>query len=218
MLFNLNERLNNIRMVTRISAFVKEPESINNVVSLAKSLEGSPLSEQMIRYLMNHSDFSALVNQGWRPKPINLDELQGLPEGSLGRSYADQLIRLGISPDVLIDTSPINSDGEYIAHRIKETHDIVHVLTGFGIDGCGEIGLQAFNLAQYRSPLAVMLIFGAMLGTLQNDESLEPMLKALSKGFQKGIDADLIIGHKLEEGWERPINEWRERLNLPRIN
>ena len=32
-------------------------------------------------------------------------------------------------------------------HRLRETHDIVHVLTGFGTDGPGELGLQAFNLA-----------------------------------------------------------------------
>ena len=42
---------------------------------------------------------------------------------------------------------------EFVVHRLKETHDIVHVLTGFGIDGASELGLQGFNLAQNRSPL-----------------------------------------------------------------
>ena len=49
----------------------------------------------------------------------------------------------------------------------------------FGIDGPGELGLQAFNLAQVRSPLAVLLIFGGLLGTLQDDEPLVPLLRAL---------------------------------------
>ena len=52
---------------------------------------------------------------------------------------------------------------EFVVHRLKETHDIVHVLTGFGIDGASELGLQGFILAQNRSLLAVMLIFGGML-------------------------------------------------------
>ena len=48
-------------------------------------------------------------------------------------------------------------------HRLRETHDIVHVLTGFGTDGPGELGQQAFNLAKNRSPLVAMLNFGGML-------------------------------------------------------
>jgi len=90
----------------------------------------------------------------------------------------------------------------------------VHVLTGFGIDGTSELGLQGFNLAQNRSPLAVMLIFGGMLSALQSGESLDPLLKALARGFQMGLDAELVIAYKLEEGWDRSLQEWREALKL----
>ena len=100
-------------------------------------------------------------------------------------------------------------------HRLKETHDITHVLTGFGIDGVSELGLQGFNLAQNRSPLAVMLISGGMLTALQNDAPLAPMLRALARGFQIGLDADLVIAHKPEEDWDRPLMEWRKQLRLP---
>ena len=100
-------------------------------------------------------------------------------------------------------------------HRLRETHDIVHVLTGFGVDGAGELGLQAFNLAQNRSPLAVMLIFGGMLSALQNDEPLEPLLRALARGFEMGLSAQCMIAQKLEQGWERPLRDWRQQLGLP---
>jgi ubiquinone biosynthesis protein Coq4 len=90
----------------------------------------------------------------------------------------------------------------------------VHVLTGFGVDGVGELGLQAFNLAQNRSPLAVMLIFGGMLSALQNDEPLEELLTALSRGFDLGLKAECVIAQKLEEGWDRPLADWRKELQL----
>jgi ubiquinone biosynthesis protein Coq4 len=115
-------------------------------------------------------------------------------------------------------SSPVTSTNEFVIHRLKETHDIVHVVTGFGINGISEIGLQGFNLAQNRSPLAVMLIFGSMLSSLQNDEPLEPLLRALAHGFQMGLDAELVVSRKLEEGWERPLKEWREELMLPLDN
>ena len=211
----LRERLQNLRMVAALASFLKTPGSLDSVFAVADSVKDGPLGEQALRHLLSDRHFKALVDEEWRPERIDLQNLQTLPEGSLGRCYADQLISQGITPDTLIDPTPVTNTNEFVVHRVRETHDIVHVLTGFGLDGDSEIGLQGFNLAQNRSPVAVMLIFGAMLSSLQNDEPLEPLLRALAHGFQMGLNADLVIGRKLEEGWERPLNDWREELKLP---
>ena len=214
---NLRKRLQNLKLVAGLANFLKDP-GLDSVFAVAGSLQDSPLAEKMERHLMANARFKAIVDEGWRPKPIDLNDLQKLPQGSLGRNYADQLLSQGIDPNALIDPTPVTSPKEFIVHRLKETHDIVHVLTGFGIDGVSELGLQGFNLAQNHSPLAVMLIFGGMLNALQDDEPLGPLLQALSQGFQMGLDADLVIAHKLEEGWERPLVQWREELRLPHTN
>lgn len=214
MKLNLKERLQNLKLVAGLAAFLKNPGSLESVFSVGNSLKDSPLGTQMLQHLLADTRFKALMDEGWRPQPIDLQQLQNLPEGSLGRVYADQLISQGITPDSLIDPSPVTNSQEFVVHRLKETHDIVHVLTGFGIDGTSELGLQGFNLAQNRSPLAVMLIFGGMLSALQNGESLDPLLKALARGFQMGLDAELVIAYKLEEAWGRPLQEWREALKL----
>lgn len=214
----LRERLQNLRMVAALASFLKTPGSLDSVFAVADSVKDGPLGEQALRHLLSDRHFKALVDEEWRPERIDLQHLQTLPKGSLGRCYADQLISQGITPDTLIDPTPVSNANEFVVHRVRETHDIVHVLTGFGLDGDSEIGLQGFNLAQNRSPVAVMLIFGAMLSSLQNDEPLEPLLRALAHGFQMGLNADLVIGRKLEEGWERPLNDWREELKLPVYN
>ena len=54
-----------------------------------------------------------------------------------------------------------------------------------------------------------------MLSALQNDEPLTPMLRALAQGFQMGLDAELVISKKLEDGWNRPLADWQRDLNLP---
>lgn len=214
----LRERLQNLRMVAALASFLKTPGSLDSVFAVADSVKDGPLGEQALRHLLSDRHFKALVDEEWRPERIDLQHLQTLPKGSLGRCYADQLISQGITPDTLIDPTTVSNANEFVVHRVRETHDIVHVLTGFGLDGDSEIGLQGFNLAQNRSPVAVMLIFGAMLSSLQNDEPLEPLLRALANGFQMGLNADLVIGRKLEEGWERPLNDWREELKLPVYN
>ena len=215
MQIKLGERLQSLKLLAGLAALLKNPGSLDSVLAIGANVKDSPMAEQMARHLLENPDFAQLVKDGWRPQPIDLSALQSLPEGTLGRCYADQLISLGITPDTLLDPSPINNERDYIVHRLKETHDIAHVLTGFGIDGVSELGLQGFNLAQNRSPLAVMLIFGGMLKALQKDEPLAPMLRALAKGFQMGLDAELVIARKLEEGWDRPLSEWRSELKLP---
>mgnify|MGYP006273757195 CR=1 FL=1 len=215
MLFNLQARLQSLRMVAGLAEFLKHPGSLDSVFKVAGSLKDSALSAQMFRHLLANPAMAQLVEQNWRPAPIDLDALERLPEGSLGHVYAHQLRSQGLSPDSLIDPAPITSPQDYVVHRLRETHDIVHVLTGFGIDGPGELGLQAFNLAQNRSPLAAMLIFGGMLNTLQNDEPLEPLLSALARGFELGLRCPCVIAHKLEEAWERPLVDWQRDLGLP---
>ena len=215
MKLKLHERLQSLKMVAGLATFLKDPSSLDSIFAVSNSVKDGPLGEQTVRHLLSNSQFKALVDEGWRPAQIDLQKLQTLPEGSLGHCYADQLISQGITPDTLIDPSPVTNANEFVIHRLKETHDIVHVLTGFGVDGISEIGLQGFNLAQNRSPLAVMLIFGSMLSSLQNDDPLEPLLRALAHGFQMGLDAELVVGRKLEEGWERPLQEWRKELKLP---
>ena len=214
-LFNLNERLQSLRMLKGLGTFLQHPDDLQSVYAVAASVQGSPMAAQMMRHMLAQPGIAAMIQEQWRPAPIDLDALEQLPAGSLGQCYASQLKSQGITPDTLIDPAPITSDQEFIVHRLKETHDIVHVLTGFGVDGVGEIGLQAFNLAQNRSPLAVLLIFGGMLKTLQDDRPLEALLHAISRGFEMGLKADCVVACKLEDGWERPLSEWRAELNLP---
>lgn len=215
MLLNLKERLQSLRMVAALAEFLKHPDSLDSVFGVTRSLQDSALSAQMFRHLLANPAMAELIASNWRPAPIDLDALEQLPPGSLGHTYAQQLRSQGLSPDSLIDPTPISSPQDYIVHRLRETHDIVHVLTGFGIDGAGELGLQAFNLAQNRSPLAVMLIFGGMLKSLQDDEPLEPLLNALARGFQLGLNSPCVIACKLEHGWERPLSDWQRELGLP---
>jgi len=206
--------LRSLKFLDSLAASLTSPGSLDTVLAIGASLKDSPLGEQMNRHLMDNPDFAQLVSDDWRPQP-DLSALQKLPAGILGRSYVDQLISQRITPDTLIDPSPISDERRYITNGIRETHDIPHVLTRFGSDGVSELGLQKFNLAENRSPLAVMLIFGGMLTALQNDGALAPMLRALARGFQMGLDDELVISRKLEEGWDRPLNEWRNELKLP---
>lgn len=214
MLLNLKQKLQNLKMVAAVSKFLEEPD-LANVYGVGASLQGSDMARQMGRHLMEDARFHELVQEGWRPQPIHLNDLLAMPTGSLGQVYAQQLTSQGLDPESTMDHSEITTPAHYIKHRMRETHDIVHVLTGFGVDGAGELGVQAFGLAQNRHPLSVLLILGGLLKALQDGLDLSPVLHAISKGFRLGLAADIVIAYKFEDAWQRPIEHWREEVGLP---
>ena len=214
MLLNLKQKLQNLKMVAAVSKFLEEPD-LANVYGVGASLQGSDMARQMGRHLIEDARFHELVQEGWRPQPIHLNDLLAMPTGSLGQVYAQQLTSQGLDPESTMDHSEITTAAHYIKHRMRETHDIVHVLTGFGVDGAGELGVQAFGLAQNRHPLSVLLILGGLLKALQDGLDLSPVLHAISKGFRLGLAADIVIAYKFEDAWQRPIEHWREEVGLP---
>jgi len=214
MLFNLDKKTQALKMVAGLSQWIKNPNELNSVRAVAGSLHGSNLFAQSMAHLLSHPRFKALADERWRPPSKSLKELSELPVGSLGKIYADALLEQGFSPDDLRDSGHVTDERSFISHRLHETHDIIHALTGFGTDLVGEMGLQAFALAQNRAPLAVLLISGSLLRALQKDEPLEPLLTALSEGIEMGLGADLVIAYKLEDRWELPIEVWRQELGL----
>ena len=131
MQFNLKSRLQSLKLVSGLATFLKNPESLEGVFAVSRSLQNSNLSAQMFRHLLANAELAALVQENWRPGAIDFDALLALPEGSLGHVYAHQLRAQGLTPNSLIDPTPVHSPEDYITHRLRETHDIVHVLTGF---------------------------------------------------------------------------------------
>jgi ubiquinone biosynthesis protein COQ4 len=98
--------------------------------------------------------------------------------------------------------------------RIRQTHDIWHVMTGFGTDLAGETGLQAFSFAQTQSPLSVALLAGSIVSTLKSSSSLTPIVESMQQGWQMGENAHSLLAQKWEENWEKPLSEWRADLNV----
>ena len=210
----LARRFASLRMAIRFVDFINNPESLSKIIGLADGIAGSPLSRQMVNYLLDNPTMDALIIEHWRPAPIALEVLETLPPSSLGYIYSRHMRSQELSPASVIDASPITSSHEYIFHRVRETHDIIHVLTGFGIDAAGELGIQGFILAQIRSPLALFFIFGGILATMKNQLPLDKLLKSLARGFELGLQAQCVIACKLEDGWDRPLVDWQQELGL----
>jgi len=145
--------------------------------------------------------------------PIVLAELEQLPEGTLGRVFADHCRLRNLDPN-LVHIPPTGEVG-WTTNHIFQTHDIWHVVTGWGNDLTGEFGLGGFYTAQLQAPpfFGYMLSLG-LLNLVVRRGDLDHMLEAVVTGWQAGRRAQPLFGTNWAELWSLPIEEVRARFGI----
>lgn len=136
------------------------------------------------------------------------------PQDSLGYCYAASLTEAGFDPE-FYRAIAVRDDASYILLRLRQTHDIWHLITGFGTDVAGELGLKAFELAQTRRPMAlVLLTFGLLKALLKTPDALATLLPTISQGYQLGLRTQPLLSQKWEAQWEKPLQQWQQELGF----
>ncbi len=145
--------------------------------------------------------------------PIRLGELEALPEETLGRVFADHCRERRIDPNLV--RVPADDEVGWILHHLYQTHDIWHVITGWGNDLRGEVGLGGFYAAQLGNPA----FFGYMmalvlLNAIRRRADLGGVFEAFSAGYQAGKRTRPLFGVDWDELWSAPIDELREFFGI----
>ena len=147
-------------------------------------------------------------------RTVDLDALAALPEGTLGRAYATFLRSRGLTPDVFDGSPPGISDPRlsYVVQRMRQTHDLWHVVTGCNTDPAGEIALQAFTFAQVHAPgNAILAVTGALRGVREKPGIVRDMIAL----YRRGKRANRLPSFAWEDHWATPLAEVRAMLGLP---
>lgn len=135
---------------------------------------------------------------------VDLDAFLQLPEGTLGHAYATFMRAHGLTPHVF-DGPPEEVRDEraaYVIQRMRQTHDLWHVVTNADTDPAGEIALQAFTFAQLRAPSAALL---AAFGTLRSLPFTRQVLRDAIALYRVGAQAAPFAVFPWEDHWTTPL-------------
>jgi ubiquinone biosynthesis protein Coq4 len=203
-----------VKLVWRAARALRHPERLSDVLELADLLAPPPAMRRLTEALRHRPSAARALRERPRLGPVVLTTLRALPEGCLGRAYADHLTRYRLDPDAL-PRLEARTDEEYIRAHLLESHDIWHVLTGFGTDVAGELGLMAFNLAQLGSPFAAGILTGGLANTLLYAfPERDVRMRAIVRGWLLGKRARLLFGTAWATLWEEPLEALRARFGL----
>jgi len=146
---------------------------------------------------------------------IDLETFKRRPEGTLARSFADFMVLHKLDPN-FYPALEVRSDANYVVLRMRQMHDIVHVVTGFDTTEEGELGVQGFLFAQIASPLSMILVGSAALSLpFHKQEKWVRYMNGVTRGWLLGRSAELCFAQDWDALWDLPLTEVRRKLGFP---
>ena len=144
--------------------------------------------------------------------------LATLPADSLGGAYRDFTDNGGISPEGLVAVSnqvmnSIEHPVAWYGRRIRDSHDLWHVVTGYGLDSLGEACLVAFSYPQTRSLGWAFIAVGAAFKSRQAPTK-QPYVAAIREGHARGKSAAWLPGVDWLWLLPQPLETVRAQLGL----
>ncbi|BEV00862.1 Coq4 family protein [Novosphingobium olei] len=159
--------------------------------------------------------------------PLILDDhprLRAMPEGSVAHAYCDFMEREGLTAQGLVDefdkfaADKPKFDDQFIwyLNRMRDVHDLLHVLTGYGRDALGEACVLAFTYSQQPSPAHLFIGYMAGLNMKKQVKSDAPVLKAVREGQKLGKACPRLCEQSILDLLPMPLEEARRKLNITR--
>lgn len=191
---------------------------------------GDPYQATLLNISLDSRVYAALART-WRASPegrrllaerpslqgpeLDLEALARLPEGTFGHAVARYFAANGITP--FVTPFRVDDDLAYISKRYRETHDLAHVVTGYGTDELGEMELQAFVLGNLGIPSAALILAFSTAMRLRRTglRDLAPYLARLRAAYRRGRRSRELLSVSYERLWDKPVAMVAELLCAP---
>ncbi|MEM7555757.1 MAG: Coq4 family protein [Cyanobacteria bacterium P01_A01_bin.84] len=207
----------NLEFITTLKgcvSLIRDPSQTESVFDIVEGMRNTNASKFALKYIQSHPEVDKIIQERHIPDIPNIEALLKYPQTSLGYTYASYIKESNFQADFYRKLK-VKDDISYVLLRMRQSHDIWHIVTGFGTDSIGELGLQAFSLAQTRLPLPVILLAGGLVRTLlKSPETLGNLLEQIAIGYRMGAKAKPFLAQKWEENWNKPLDEIRKELNV----
>jgi ubiquinone biosynthesis protein COQ4 len=202
---------------------ITDKEDTAQVFHIIEALNGDSGRRDFLRFMRTENGKKLLDRRAFLPDILDDHApLKRLPEGSLGRAYVDFMEREGLTAHGLVEESQtqrqqreiFDDDLLWYVNRLRDTHDMYHVLTGYGRDALGEDALLGFTHSQHGG---LGISFIAYMGNRQIAKAAPKAARVkqvLAEGRHNGKQATRIVDQDIEALLDQPLVEIRERLNI----
>ena len=209
--------------VKALKRLIANPDNTEEVFAIIRAMSGDSLFRAFDRFKLTETGRRIIEEKRELLETLrNRERLNQNKPGSFGRSYLSFVQSEKITADGLVDASEENVPPELenqseelisFGKRMRDQHDLWHVLTGYGRDTFGEVCLLWFTYAQTKNRGLGLI---AVVGAFRHYRELgSRVLKACFGAYMAGKRAAWLPQQDWEAMLEQPIDDVRQQLNIP---
>ena len=203
-----------------LGRLLSDKEDTGQVFAIMRALNGDA-NVKNYHQLLDTAQGGRLAYERVELAPRLMDDvwLDSFAAGTVGAAYRDFIRSENISAEGLAEISR-QSRGEieeshpyaWFGRRIRDSHDVWHILSGYHRDGLGEACLVAFSYAQTRALGWALIAVGASWKAWSTGG--KPQARAIWQGYQRGKAAKWLPGEDFTTLMNEPLEAARRRLNI----
>ncbi|WP_339913877.1 Coq4 family protein [uncultured Brevundimonas sp.] len=220
----MRQRSERLRPIVAFKAFrrlIRDKEDTVQVFEIMKALSGRSVSRGYYRLLKTgEGGRQAFLHDELAHKLDDPVWLARFPEGSVGATYRTFREARGFTADGLAaverEVVPfIDAPHPLIwySRRLRDIHDIWHVLTGYETDALGEACVVSFSYGQTRNLGFAFIGWGAAR-EIHRENHTVPARKAVLQAWRNGRAARWLPALDYEALFARPLTEVRQALGI----
>lgn len=214
-------QLQPLRALKAYGRLVQDKEDTKQVFEIIKALTGRSLQRAYQRMLTNEQGgreaYKALELQPYLDDPEWIGQF---PEGTVGAAFRKFIAVRGLTVHGLaMEAQSVDDRIEaehpvaWYARRVRDTHDVWHVLTGYGTDVLGEACILGFTYAQTPNPGVAFIVLGAAREFSRRHKG-PPYGRAILEGYRRGKKAKSLVCQDYFTLMAEPLETARARLGI----
>lgn len=206
------------------SVIVKDKERTDEVFGYFDALPWRGVSEVAAAFLRTDEGRAIFQDEPFLPDLLNDHAtLRKTPKGSFAHAYCDFMEAEGLTAYGIVEEANVTRKGmvrlddgvEWYNDRLRDVHDIIHVLTGFGRDTLGEQCLFVWQSHQRPCPGRLSISWIAMLLMKAKLETKAPFFQAYLQARRDGRKTQRLAEQPIRELLPLPLEEVRRMLSIP---
>lgn len=208
---------------SRMQRLIADKEDTEQVFHIIQALNGDNVLRDLERFAASEEGRKRLAERRYLPPLLDDHErIRRLPDGTVGRAYLDFMEREGLTAQGLVEESNkherarFDDTVEWYGNRLRDVHDMMHVLTGYGRDALGEACVLGFTWGQHGGRGVLFISF---MGTRQLRKFLPREVDVMAchrEAKRNGKAAGRIVEEDIIALLEEPLAAARARLNIAR--
>ena len=202
---------------------IKDKENTAEVAPIFESLPWLGLYEASTSFLKSERGQALRKSE---PSLVAIlddhERLRKMPKGSLAHVYCDFMEREGLSAQGLVDDLDkyrrpdqyFDDQVTWYFNRMRDTHDLMHILSGFGRDALGEQCVLAFTYSQQPALAHLFLGYAGAFEIKKRMKTKAPIFGAVREAQRMGKACPRLVEQSILELLPLPLEEVRAKLGI----